>query len=227
MHVKVHFFSLTVLSVFLASLVPAPAIGQVHTSHDGVVRVETDSGSGTGFVVASENGSIETWTNGHVTRGVGSTVRLRFGTGTANESVTEGIVADRRFSGGYDWSKIVARKTYTGHVFSPNDSGGDGKALVTGGYPNGDRFYSLVLDREQSHGFNSVKAYSPPSIPGQSGSPVVDSSGMVVGVVTMYFRSGRKKYGGFLPISDWTGSSRVSTRNVGEFKTLGNAPCVK
>ena len=72
-----------------------------------------------------------------------------------------------------------------------------------------------------------MTAYLPAAIPGQSGSAVVNERGEVVGVVTMYFEDRRTRYGGFLPIGDWTGEGRAAQRNVGHFKPLENAPPVQ
>lgn len=209
--------------VFSSGAACVTAYGQLHTSPDGIVRVETDTSSGSGFVVAAEGSAVEVWTNGHVTGGVGSDARVRFNVGLESEIVATGIVAERRFSGGQDFAKIVAAIHYTGHVFSIGHTDRERDRCLTGGFPLGGRYYGVVLGVERGKSFNGITAYSPPSIPGQSGSPVVNEEGDVVGVVTLRFRDGRQAFGGFLPIEDWTGDSRVSVRDVGGFEVLPNA----
>ena len=226
MHNCFFLFAVTALSVQL-SLSANTATAQVELACNGIGRIETSSGSGTGFVVASRDGKIEVWTNGHVTGPIGSDATVRFSTGLSTERTFRTTVAARRYQGGADWAKLIGDGTYEGHVFTVGGLQDASTDRVTGGFPHGGSFYSLVLSPRPDKSFGEVTAYLPSSIPGQSGSPVVDLSGSVVGVVTMYFESKRKRYGGFLPIDDWKGQGRVSVRNVGSFKTLGNAPSVQ
>jgi len=217
----------TVVVLFLSMLsCCADALAQVHTASDGIVRIETRTGSGSGFIVCSGQGRIEAWTNGHVTGRVGTSVLIRINTGTASERLVTGTVVDRQYAGGSDWAKVVATAEYNGHVFPIASCFGCNLDRITGGFPNGGRFKSLVLSPTPAVSFGDIEAYLPASIPGQSGSPVCNSKGEVVGVVTLYFEDGRSRYGGYLPISDWTGNARVSSRNTGNFKTLDNSPPV-
>ena len=218
------FFSYALYSVIVLFFAASAAHGQLHTAQSGIVRVEANGGSGSGFVVATNERSIEVWTNGHVVGGIGSEAYVRFGANTSGESVVQGVVAARRYADGYDWAKIIAVTEYGGHVFRIGNGAGKIDSVSTGGYPLGRRFYSVVLDARPDKSFSDVAAYLPPSISGQSGSPVVDESGHVVGVVTLRFRDGRSSFGGFLPISDWTGEDRVHVRSLGKFEVLPNAP---
>ena len=218
------FFSYALYSVAVLLFAASAAHGQLHTAQSGVVRVEADGGSGTGFVVAANDTQFETWTNGHVTGGIGSEARIRVNAGRRDEYTARGVIADRRYSGGYDWAKIIATAEYNGHVFKIRTPGSERDYSTTGGFPRGGRFYSLTLDDRPDKSFAEVTAYDPASIPGQSGSPVVNDEGDVVGVVTLRFRDGRNTHGGFLPIEDWTGDERVHVRSVGKFEVLPNAP---
>lgn len=213
-------------AVVLATIVACCSCSraQLQTACNGIGRIETRTGSGSGFVVASDGERFEVWTNGHVTGPIGSTAVVRMQTGKRAESTFKATVAARRFAGGADWAKLVAEGAYTGYVFPIGSLGGEESDRVTGGFPNGGRFYSLVLTPSPKHSFGEINAYLPAAIPGQSGSPVCNDSGEVVGVVTMYFEQRRQRFGGFLPIEDWKGEGRVSVRNVGHFSTLKNAP---
>lgn len=211
-----------VLAVLLACCSCSNA--QLHTACNGIGRIETRTGSGTGFVVASNGSEFEVWTNGHVTGPVASKATVRMQTGRRSEATFEAVVAARRFEAGTDWAKLIAKGAYTGHVFSVGSLGGEKSDRLTGGFPNGDRFYSLVLTPMPKQSFGEINAYLPAAIPGQSGSPVCNERGEVVGVVTMYFEKRRQRFGGFLPIEDWKGEGRVTVRNVGHFSTLENAP---
>ena len=226
MFVRFFVFAVVVFS-FQLSVCLCTATAQVELACNGICRVETPTGSGTGFVVASRSGKIEVWTNGHVTGPIGSEATARFSTGRSDERTFKTTVAARRYQGGADWSKLIGEGDYEGHVFPVGGLQDASVDRLTGGFPHGGSFYSLVLSPRPDKSFGDVSAYLPSAIPGQSGSPVVDESGNVVGVVTMYFQNKRERFGGFLPIEDWKGEGRVSVRNVGSFKTLGNAPSVQ
>lgn len=76
--------------------------------------------------------------------------------------------------------------------------------VATAGFPLGGRGYAILVNAFPTHDFQSVKAYKPSSIPGQSGSPIVNQDGEVTHVVTLRAKVLREFVGGALPISDWT-----------------------
>lgn len=152
----------------------------------GVVGVESGNGRGTGFVVAVSDSQIEIWTAGHVTGQVGSPCVVVFIDGTE----TPGVVARRAFDGrgdGPDRAKIIAdrpdiefeiarvsRTPYRPECFA-----------AFAGYSIGPDNQRQVEITGQGHGTfpNRITARPAPN-GGDSGGPVFDESGAVVGVVT-------------------------------------------
>lgn len=197
----------------------------LHRSFDGICRIETDTGRGTGFVVAASDGRIEVWTNAHVAGEEGKRVRVRFGTGSSREISMDGVVAWSRYENAYDAAKIICHGRYDGDVFNVCTGGCGGRLSITGGHPYGGRAYAVRLEQYDEKNFGIVRAYKPASIEGQSGSPIVNDDGTVIGVVTLRFGNGPGAVGGALPITQWTKSETVSFRQLsfGPFEVLGNA----
>ena len=189
---------------------------------DGIVRVETSGGRGTGFVVAATEGEFEIWTNAHVAGKTKSHVTIRTGTGTIAEKTFPGIVAWSRYGEGFDAAKVICSGSYDGPVFSVSDGGGSRDLSVTGGHPKGGRAYAIRVNADQRNDFGNVVAYLPASIGGQSGSPIVGADGRVVGVVTLRLGTGRNAVGGMLPIRQWATPSQdnVSFKGFGDFELL-------
>ena len=218
------FFAL--LFCFVSSVAVAGDDGGRPDFAEGVFVVEYQGGTGTGFVVATEPDKerFEVWTNGHVVGAVGTKLRLQHGRGTSGKKDYLATVARREYRNGVDMAKLIAIGVYNGRVFHPATGGDNGGGNNTCGHPRGGRCYALRLSPLPKFDWAEVKAYGPPSIPGQSGSPVLNEEGFVVGVVSMYFESGTRfgTLGGYLPITDWTGERRVSSRDIGPFKALPN-----
>lgn len=222
-----------VICLALLGIAPiSPANGQnIVNAFSNVPRIETDSGRGSGFVVDVGAGKTEVWTNGHVVDRVGQEVTLRFAADTPNESTAKGTVAWRRFEEGIDAAKIIIEAEIDVQPFRIRvGSNGDDvitDLVATAGYPLGNRGYSVILSEYPKRDFNRVKAYLPSAIPGQSGSPIVNGAGEVTHVVTLYAKVGREKFGGAMPISDWTegDTTTVATlgpEGLGHFQLLPN-----
>ena len=192
---------------------------------DGICRIETDSGRGSGFVVAKAAGKFEVWTNAHVAGQVGQRIVARFNVGRSSERAFKGVVSWAEYSSSVDASKLIVVGDYGGDVFRISDCSSCGVISVTGGHPLGLRSYAIALSPFSEADFGEVRAYRPPSIEGQSGSPIVNESGEVIGVVTLRMGKGKNAVGGMLPISQWTrtGSKPVSVLGFGDFKPIANA----
>lgn len=208
---------------FVVLLSCSPASGQVPWS--ATVRIQTaDSGSGSGFVVATKSGQAEIWTNGHVAGRTGSSVTVRWGDGSQTSSgrVIESTVER---SNGTDVAKIVAAVPVGAVVSSlaVGRSDWDWNGGSTSGWPLGLELHSIAL-RKTNHRPSIGTSYLPPAIPGQSGSAVTDKEGKVVGVVTWTFGLGRQRYGVFQPIENWTGetkAARVGSFTVAKVQEIG------
>jgi S1-C subfamily serine protease len=208
----------------------APGCYGQHLQHgfEGIVRVETPTGTGTGFIVATEGDRTEVWTNAHVSGPEDSRVRCRIWTGTENETVFNGTVVFARLGDGIDIAKIIGDFSYDGRVHRIGNGDSLRRLAYTAGHPHGGRAYALAVADYPDANIGRIRGYKPPSIRGQSGSPVTDSEGFVIGVVTYKLGVGRNATGGILPIDDWrTNGQRVSTSNVtGDFAPLGLGPPV-
>lgn len=190
----------------------------VNAVMSGVVRIETGRGKGTGFVVATsaESGTAEIWTNAHVAGMRGTELSIVWFPGTMAEQRTRGRVWTSEKSGMVDRAKISARLPKSKPVFAlairesnVATSGMDG-GLFACGYPRGGWCYALPISPVQSN-VNFGTTHRPTAIPGQSGSPVFDRLGNVIGVQTFRVTDANgKKYGVFLPIEHWLGYERQS-----------------
>ena len=191
-------------------------------SFDGICRIETSDGRGTGFVVAATKTRFEVWTNAHVAGKKGGSVTVRTDTGTASETIFNGTVAWSQYGDGVDAAKVVCVGSYRGSVFSISNGGGSSDLSVTGGHPYGGRAYAIRVNEDQRNDFGNVTAYRPASIGGQSGSPIVGTDGRVVGVVTLRLGTGRNAVGGMLPIRQWStpNERNVSSKGFGDFELL-------
>lgn len=219
--VKIYFLFFTVL-FFVADA----CRGQhLHESFGGIVRVETSTGRGTGFVVAKTSDQFEVWTNAHVAGKVGEQVVVRHHAGTKSQKSYAGVVAWSAYDGTRDAAKVLCKGSFSGDVIPVDSGSGDPELFITGGHPLGLRSYCLTVERKSGKDFGDVIAYVPSSIKGQSGSPIVNRAGRVVGVVTLKLGSGRNAVGGMLPVDHWTGNTNasVSVIGFGEFKPLSNA----
>ena len=196
-------------------------------SFGSIARIESDSGRGTGFVVATRGEKFELWTNAHVVRNQ-RTVTLRFFAGTSREFSTSGIVVWSKYDGTRDAAKIISTSGETIRPFRISDKACDNCIFATAGYPAGQRGYAILLSPTPRLDFGPVAAYLPSSIPGQSGSPVVDRDGTVTHVVTLRAKREGVMVGGALPISHWADGDSFETSTeepgIGFFEPLPNAP---
>lgn len=216
---------LIILLLFVAGAYNTSNAQGLSNAFDGICRVETNDGRGTGFVVAKTAGRFEVWTNAHVAGKVGQRIVARFDVGRKSERAFKGVVSWAEYSSSVDASKLIVVGDYGGDVFRISDCADCGVISVTGGHPLGLRAYAVALSPFGEADFGQVRAYRPPSIEGQSGSPVVNERGDVIGVVTLRMGKGKNAVGGMLPISQWTrtGSKPVSVLGFGDFKPLGKA----
>lgn len=183
-------------------------------SWSSIVRVADGAAVGSGFIVAVDDmGTAEIWTNAHVA-GANSTPTIRFGTSglEATATVVEWKL-DR--SKGVDVCKLLV-KVPRSAVVTPLVVGvdsGDLDGCTSSGWKLGSQ---LSMDAIRRHPEQSQvgASYDPSPVVGQSGGPIVNREGEVVGVVTWSFSttdrrfSRAKQFGVAQPISNFTGEVR-------------------
>ena len=180
-----------------------------------------DGGTGTGFAVASRGGRTEIWSNAHVTGGVGTVCQFEQFLNGQFKRIGSGVVRAYGYGGRSDWAKCLCDFA-SDDIFSIELSHRQTPDR-TFGHPNGGRWYGVGIS-QNAKGITGVIGYDPASIPGQSGSPVVNQRGAVIGVVTLKLGSGRTAIGGYLPIQQWAEETRaVSSRlDFGPFELLSS-----
>ncbi len=143
-----------------------------------VVQIVAGSSSGTGFIV-SENGLVVT--NRHI---VGSARRVTVLTATGEEY--RGQVVQRHSVLDLAYVEIDSDRTFTPLAIGDANGVSVGEAVIAIGYPLGEE---LGLEPTVSRGIISAKRddylQTDASLnPGNSGGPLLDASGNVIGVIT-------------------------------------------
>jgi putative serine protease PepD len=156
-------------------------------THDGVVRVSTDTGNGTGWVYDARGTIV---TNNHVVSGGGDSIKVRFGDrgedvparllGTDVSSDLAVLRVDPN-----DVQKLVPLKV------ADSDSVQTGDPVIAIGYPLGlDQTTTAgiisgvgrQIQAQNNFSIDRVLQTDAPINPGNSGGPLLDMKGRVVGV---------------------------------------------
>lgn len=147
----------------------------------GVVVVEHDGGTGSGFVVRHQNGSTLLLTNAHVVEGTDA-VTLRWQDGSQD---TAAVVSTAGGESPLSDLALLELKAVRGKVLNLKPSTPNvGAEVVAIGAPKGLEF---SLSRGVVSGLrenDQILQIDAPINPGNSGGPVIDRTGCVVGVVT-------------------------------------------
>ena len=148
-----------------------------------VVQIITDSGSGTGFIV-SDGGLVVT--NSHVVEGE-RRVTIRFATGEEYR----GRVTERHSTLDLAYVEIDSNRTFTPLPLGDPGEVRLSESVIAIGYPLGEE---LGLEPTVSRGIISAKRddylQTDASLnPGNSGGPLLDANGNVIGVITFRVES--------------------------------------
>ena len=203
-------FALAVL--FAGCLVNAYCNGQGTPNGSGawdsIPQLRSGEGSGTGFVVAVSDSQVEIWTAAHVSGATGNPIVVVWQDGTE----TNGVVARSRLgtpgTTGHDEAKIIADKPGSINV-EPIPIGGDLGERFNGsfaGYGNESYLRETETLLTKNQGIEGRVQLVPAAIPGDSGGPVFDEAGNVVGVVVQRTMNRRMQPISTLiiPINRWT-----------------------
>ena len=171
---------------------------------NGIVGVEAAGGRGTGFAVAASDSRVEVWTAGHVTGPVGSPAIVVFSGGRK----ATGVVARRKYNAkgdGPDRAKIICDRPDGDVQTIPVCVGGCGVSDLSffAGYSMGPETQRQVqIKMTPAEPFPSRVTARPAPDSGDSGGPVINSDGVVVGVVTQRTVERFPRLL-FIPISKW------------------------
>ena len=181
---------LAILSILVALACGASATTEPESPTDvtenalpSVVQIITSSGSGTGFIV-SEDGLVVT--NRHVVEGQ-RRVTIRLATGEEYR----GNVIQRHSVLDLAYVEIVSTRTFTPLPLGDSGEVRLSEPVIAIGYPLGEE---LGLDPTVSRGIISAKRedylQTDASLnPGNSGGPLLDAKGNVIGVITFRVES--------------------------------------
>ncbi len=169
---------LTALACGAAAPAPDSVADVTEQALPSVVQIITGSGSGTGFIV-SESGLVVT--NRHI---VGSARRVTVLTATGEEY--RGEVVQRHSVLDLAYVEIDSDRAFTPLTIGDANGVSVGEAVIAIGYPLGEE---LGLEPTVSRGIISAKRddylQTDASLnPGNSGGPLLDTNGNVIGVIT-------------------------------------------
>lgn len=172
-----------------------------------VVTIETGSSTGSGFFISPEGYLL---TNHHV---VGNVKFVKVKLATGRELVGEVLKTDRRRDVALLKTEAVGVEPLSIRDSDPNI----GEDVFAVGSPLGDRFSGSftrgVLSGHRSLGELRYLQSDVAVLPGNSGGPLLDGSGAVVGISARALDSGRANLNLFIPIDDALATLAVRVRN--------------